>query len=308
MTTTPAQERLVDEVFAWGQERPRVSVDAVATLRATLDRVVGAVVERAAEAAGSYDTGAATPATVATFTASMLASEGAHSAGEPWRQDRTTVRGLALKQAFARDVEAGHTDPPGEVATAVLTSLARERPGDPASASHWLNTQGREVRGSIRDEIASVLADIRSLWPPLPREQLDLAVAPVLRIPVADGRVILTARPDLVLDSRHRDDRARALVLVTRAGMPRPAADRALARTHALLVALWSGRLPFRWGSLHLTDGRVEVEDLDVEVLRAAAETIGARIAASCEVSGGPGSTVGDPGARADEEEQGGGR
>jgi len=302
VTRTPAQDRLVDEVLAWGQERPAVPPGAVAELRAILDGAVLEQTGRSAEAGGDDDAGATTgPA--GTYSASTLASEEAGPSRSPWRHDRVTVRGLALKQAFARDVEDGHTDPPGEVAAAALASLARERPGDPASASHWLNAQGREVRSSIRDEVAAVIADLRSLWPPLPRGQLDLAIAPRLRIPVADGRIVLTARPDLVIDSRHRDDRARALVLVTRAGMPRPVADRALARTHALFVALWSGRMPFRWGSLHLTDGRIEVEDLDVEVLRATARAVGARVRPSSPARGAPGSSVAQPGAAADEEE-----
>jgi len=297
VTTTPAQQRLVDEVLAWGQERPRVPADAVVELRAVLeDAVVEVVAGRSAEAAEAAEAAGA-------YTAGALASEDAGSGRTAWRHDRDTVRGLALKQAFASDVEADQADPPGEVAAAALAALARERPGDPASASHWLNAQGREVRASLRDEIGSVLADLRSLWPPLPRGQLELTVAPRVRITVADGGIVLTGRPDLIIDSRHRDDRARALVLVTRAGMPRPVADRALARTHALFVALWSGRVPFRWGSLHLTDGRIEVEDLDLEVLRATARRVGERIRASAAAPGGSASTVAGQDAGADEEE-----
>ncbi len=288
VTTTPAQQRLVDEVLAWGQERPRVPAGAVAELRSILEDAAAGSAGRSAEDVGTYSAGA-------------LASEEAGAARSAWRHDRETVRGLALKGAFARDVEHDQADPPSEVAAAALAALARERPGDPASASHWLNAQGREVRRSLRDEVASVLADLRSLWPPLPRAQLELTVAPRIRIPVAGGRIVLTARPDLIVDSRHRDDHARALVLVTRAGMPRPVADRALARVHALFVALWSGRVPFRWGSLHLTDGRIEIEDLDLELLRTTARTVGERIATSDAGRGGPASTVAPQEAAADE-------
>ena len=104
VTTTPAQRRLVDEVLAWGQERPRVPADAVAELRALLEDAVGGVVAgRSAEAVGAY-------------TAGALASADAGSRRAAWRHDRDTVRGLALKQAFASDVEAGQAAPPGEVA------------------------------------------------------------------------------------------------------------------------------------------------------------------------------------------------
>jgi len=303
VTTTPAQQRLVDEVLAWGQERPRVPAEVTAQLRAILEGAAAGVVGRSAEAGGAYDRGAERRP-VATYSAGALASEDAGAARSGWRHDRETIRGLALKGAFARDVEGGQADPPGEVAAAALAALARERPGDPASASHWLNAQGREVRLSLREEISSVLSDLRSLWPPLPRAQLELMVAPRVKIPVAEGRIVLTGRPDLIVDSRHRDDRARALVLVTRAGMPRPVADRALARVHALFVALWSGRVPFRWGSLHLTDGRIEVEDLDLEVLRATALTVGERIRLSAAGTGGSASTVAPQDERADEGER----
>ncbi len=79
---------------------------------------------------------------------------------------------------------------------------------------------------------------------------------------MADGRVRLQGTLDLLVDSHRRDDRARALVVDFKTGMPRSDHDRAEVRFYALLTALATGRLPFRWATFYVTEGRPEAEDL----------------------------------------------
>jgi hypothetical protein len=76
-------------------------------------------------------------------------------------------------------------------------------------------------------------------------------------------------RLDLLLDSRHRDDRASALVVDFKTGVPRSDHDRAEVRFYALLAALATGRMPFRWATFYVAEGRPEAEDLHGPTLEA---------------------------------------
>lgn len=268
-TTTAAQARVVDEVLAWGRPRPLAPPGLVEALEQRID----AAISSGAEGAGEPRAGRRVLGVRALVAAGTTGQAG------PFVHDRATVRGILLGQSFARDVERQHTGPPGAVVTAVADELAAERPADPSSASAWWNAAALAVRGGLVEEIGDVLADVRSLWPPLPGDHLEVAVRPQVRVAVGDGSVLLSARPDLILDSPRRDDRARAVVVVTRTGMPRPSQDRALTRATALVHTLSAGRPPFRWVVLHLTDGRLEVEELDPEVLLATADGIGTQAA-----------------------------
>jgi hypothetical protein len=270
---------VVEEVLAWGQPRPIVPQGLVEAL----DRHLGTAI-----ATGLDGTDPARPGRRVLLVRALVAAGTSDPEG-PRSHDRSTVRGILLGQSFARDVERQHVGPTRAVVGAVADELAAERPADPASASAWWNAAPPAQRAGLLAEIDGVLGDARLLWPPLPREHLEVTVRPHLRVAVAGGPVQLSARPDLVLDSPHRDDRARALVVVTRTGMPRPLQDRALARATALVHTLSTGRPPFRWVVLHLTDGRLEVEEFDPQVLADTAESIGRQAACSLRSTGGRG-------------------
>lgn len=263
---TAAQRRLRDEVLGWGGERPLVPSGLAGDLA---DAVAGAV------AAGRSS---ATP--VGDARRVVSAATLARPPGTPPLQghDARTVRGLLLTEVVADDLAGGHRGELAAVVDRAVAQLASARPGDPASPSSWWNAASPGQRAAIRDEVGAIGAQLRTMWPPLDADQVRIAVRPRLRAPVPGQPVDLTARPLVVVDSRRRDARARAVVLVARTGMPRPREDRLLARITALIATLAAGRPPFRWGVLHVTDGRVEVEDLDADLLLAAAATAGSRV------------------------------
>jgi hypothetical protein len=290
-TTTPAQERVVDEVLGWGRPRPVAPSGLVDELRGRFDNAF-----REAQGTTAGGSRAGGPSGRRTVPVRALVGDPRPGGTEAFTHDRDTLRGVLLTRSFARDVELGQTGEPADVAAAVADEVAAERPADPGSASVWWNAAPRPARDDILAEVGGVLADLRLLWPPLGEGHLAVAVRRQLRTPALEPDLVLTARPDLVLDSPRRDDRARALVVVTRSGMPRPAEDRALARATALVHTLADGRPPFRWAVLHLTDGRFEPEDLDAEVLAATAAQLGRRAARYLSDERPTGwSTVGDP-------------
>ncbi len=259
---TAAQQRMLEEVLGWGQERPALPPGLLGALQARL---------RASVRVPRSD-----PDAVSLHLGAILRADAA--GGTPLHHDRDTVRGILLARAFARDVDARHSDPLDRLVARLADELAGERPGDPSSASAWLNAAGADTITHLRQELVGVLTDIRSLWPVLDQVHLQVQVRPALRVEVAPGPTVVTARPDLVLDSNRVDDRARSLVVVTRTGMPRPREDQRRARATALLSALATGRVPFRWVTLHLTDGRAEWEDLDHDILLDTAQHVGERV------------------------------
>ncbi|MFU8840226.1 MAG: hypothetical protein ACNA8R_05845 [Nitriliruptoraceae bacterium] len=281
---TAAQRRLRDEVLGWGGDRPRIPAGLAGELA---DAVAGAV---AAGCSGSAPVASARRAVSAVMLARPPGT--APLSGH----DARTVRGLLLTEVVAEDLAGGHR---GELATVLdraVVQLASARPGDPASASAWWNAAAPGGRAAIRAEVEAIAAQLRAIWPPLDPDQVRVSVRPRLRAPIPGQRVDLTARPLVVVDSRRRDERARAVVLVARTGMPRPQEDRLVARVTALVATLAAGRPPFRWGVLHVTDGRVEVEDLDADLLLATAATAGSRV--GTVLDGAPIGGRGDRGAR----------
>lgn len=262
---TAAQRRFRDEVLGWGRDRPVAPPGLVAALRHTLARSVATGLPGAGTGRGRQR-----------VAASRLART--PGSGPPGKHDAATVRGLLLAAAVADDLAGAHDGTVTTVVERAVDELATARPGDPASASRWWNAAGAAERDAIRDEVATICADLRGMWPPLDPAEVHVAVRP-RRTAVVPGRpVLLEARPLVVLDSPRRDDRARSVVLVARTGMPRPREDQLLARITAVIETLHAGRPPLRWGVLHVTDGRLEVEELDAEVLLAAAATAGSRV------------------------------
>lgn len=262
---TAAQRRVRDEVLAWGGDRPVVPSTLVADIGLALANAVAAGMPPGAATRGRQ-----------VVSASALARP--PGTGPPAHHDAATVRGALLTAAVAADLAAGQTGEVDAVVDRTVVDLASARPGDPASPSTWWNAASTADRAAIRDEVVAICADLRDLWPPLDADRARVSIGPGLRATVAGQPVVLTARPLVVVDSPRRDERARAVVLVARTGMPRPREDRLLARITALVLTLATGRPPFRWGLLHVTDGRLEVEDLDGEVLLATAATAGARV------------------------------
>ncbi len=278
---TPAQARFLEEVLGWGHARPEVPAGLLQELDAELRAAVRARWPQAERQPRSA------PLPSSRHLLGLLRDDGPGTAH--WHHDRSTVRGVLLGRSFARDVEQRHRATPAAVVAEVTAELAGERPFDPASASAWCNAAQPSVRTELHHELTAALADLRTLWPVLDPAHVAVEVRPTRRVEVAPGPQVVTVRPDVVLASHRQDERARSLTLVTRAGMPRPREDLTRVRATALLTALATGRVPFRWAVLHLTDGRAEVEDLDVAVLASTARWLGERIGA--QMAEGPGST-----------------
>lgn len=263
-----ARERLRSDLFGWRQERPVVASDRVAQLRATLEDALVGLGDELDEAATS--TGRQ-QLLVTKTRLDRLACDGWALDPAPFQHTRANVRGTLAHKALERELDARDAGP-GPSAVVVASAwreLAAWKPGDPRSVSAWLNACPRDEAEELRAEVAGLLDTFREVWPELPPAAVELRTEKRLDVTLADGRVRLQGTLDLLVDSRRRDDRARALIVDFKTGVPRSDHDRAEVRFYALLAALATGRLPFRWATFYVTEARPEVEDLHDATLEA---------------------------------------
>lgn len=267
LVDTPVRARLAADLLAWGRPRPPIPRSLVEELRGRLE----------AAAAGTTR-----PAPIRVTPAALdreLDGDGRPAA--PFAHTRANVRGVLAQTLVERDLLDEHQGSPEAVVAAVWTAEASRRAGDPSSRSAWMNRQPRAVADDLRAELADLLAGFREVWPRPPRTAIEVRPSHHVVVALAGGRVELAGRVGPVLDSRHEDGRARALVLDLCTARPRPRQDRRRLRHLALLETLDRGRPPFRWASLHLTDLRAEAEDLAEAALVAACDQVAAALRGS---------------------------
>jgi ribosomal protein L30/L7E len=266
-TDTPARARLAAALLAWGQPRPRFPAPLAAELLAPLTvAAVGLPPERRI-----------------TLSAGRLREV----PDTPFVHDRANVRGALAQAAVERDLLAAHRGSPAAVITAVWEDAASRRPGDPRSRSWWLNHLAPASAQDLRTELVELVQGFREVWPTLPADRVVVQPSRTVGIELVAGRVELRGRIGPRIDSVRTDDRARVLLLDLRTSRPHPEQDRRRLRELALLETLASGRPPFRWATLHLTDLRAEVEDLAPDTLRATAAALATELEAAGMSQGG---------------------
>lgn len=268
---TPARQRLADELLGWGAPRPAVDVGLVADLRDQLESGLAAIGEDLDDVAAQQKRG---HLLVTKSRLDHAVCDGLQLDARPFEHTRASVRGILAHAVIERDWDLARQVAPHDVVAEVWHDQASRRPGDPSSLSAWMNAQDAEDAAELRDELAELAHGFREVWPELPPEIVERRAEQPQVVSLAGGRVRLFGRPDLVLDSRRRDDRARALVVDLKTGRPRSEHDRHELRFYALLVTLATGVPPFRWATYYVTEGRHDAEDLRAETLAATARRV----------------------------------
>jgi hypothetical protein len=268
-----ARTRLREELFAWGQERPVVDPAVAGLLRVRLEDALAGLgddLDAAATSTGRHQL------LVTKTRLDRLACDGWARHPAPFEHTEANVRGTLAHRVIERHLDGGGADeaPEPSLVAAAWRELAARSPGDPRSISAWLNACPRDQADRLRDEVAGLLATFREVWPDLPPDTVQVRTEKRLDVTLADGRVRLQGTLDLLVDSWRRDDRARALVLDFKTGVARSDHDRAEVRFYALLAVLATGRLPFRWATFYVAEGRPEVEDLHPATLEATSSRV----------------------------------
>ncbi len=269
-TSTPAQQRLVEEVLAWGVERPLPPDGLVERLLGRLTPPVGEWIE----VRGRRPDLAARPLLVTKTRLSRLVCDGLQRDPEPYVHAWANVRGTLVHAAIEADVDGARSAPAAAVVERAWHRLATDRPGDPSSLGTWLNGRDGAERTAMLEESATLLEGFREVWPVLDGAPLRVRTEQRLVVMLGGRAVRLQGVPDLVVESSVQDGRARRLIIDLKTGMPRGQRDRDELRFYALLATLAGGSVPFRWATLYVTEGRLEHEDLSEAVLVTAAERV----------------------------------
>ena len=281
VTVTPAQERVVDEVLAWGAERPLVPEGLADRLLARTTRAVGDWIALRDERPDL----AARPLLVTKTRLGRLVCDGLQRDPEPYVHAWANVRGTLVHAAIEHDVDGARADAAPSVVERAWHRLATERPGDPRSIGAWLNGRDGAERDLLLAESVQLLEGFREVWPDLRTAPLRVRTEQRLVVRLGGRAVQLQGVPDLLVGSPVADGRARTLIIDLKTGMPRGQRDRDELRFYALLATLVDGVPPFRWATLYVTEGRLEHEDLSEAVLATAASRVGDAIAQAVRIA-----------------------
>ena len=171
------------------------------------------------------------------------------------------VRGRLLDAVFRQVVTTGRvgSDPVG----AAVAAAAAE--GDAIAASRLgLDDLEPDEQRTLCAEVEVAAGRLAAVWPVLPPGS-GLRTQERVLVKLAGGRVVLSGRPDVTVGrpTRHR---AGVLVIEAKSGSFRPAHLEEL-RFYALLEALRWRVAPFRAVLWCLADGRIEVLDIDADLV-----------------------------------------
>ena len=269
-TETVAQERVVTDVLAWGVTRPVPPEGLADRLLARMTGPIGDWID----ARERHQERRVRPLLVTKTRLSRLVCDGLQRDPSPYVHAWANVRGTLVHAAIEADVDGARIRPTGDVVAEAWQRLATDRPGDPSSIGAWLNARDAEERDRMVTEAVGLLTGFREVWPDLGGASLTVRTEHRMVVTLGGRSVRLQGVPDLVIDSRVRDGRARALLIDLKTGMPRGQRDRDELRFYALLATLRAGVPPFRWATLYVTEGRVEHEDLSEAVLTTAADRV----------------------------------
>lgn len=268
---TPARRRLASELLGWGADRPVADRRWVGSLREQLESGLATIGPDLDAVASEQRRG---HLLVTKTRLDRVVCDGLQLDARPFEHTRASVRGILAHAVIERDWDLAREIPVADVVAEVWHDQASRRPGDPASLSAWMNDRSADEIRELQQELAELAEGFREVWPELPDTVVQRRAEQAHEVALAGGRVKLFGRPDLVLDSRRKDDRARALVVDLKTGRPRSEHDRHELRFYALLVTLATGVPPFRWATYYVTEGRHEAEDLRPEALEATARRI----------------------------------
>jgi PD-(D/E)XK nuclease superfamily protein len=279
VSLTPVQERTVVEVMGGAEERPLFPAALADELRRDLE-------ERLEPAVAALPEGRALWLTKAKLTNLHARCEGLFLANELDEGVFEYGFQLAVGNVVHKGVEIGVYARGLEDAELAERALGRLREADDSFAS-YVGLLDDVDRAELVGEAVRQLAWFRATFPPLERSWNPVVEWPV-RVTLAGERIVLSARPDLVLGGVDRDEamRARRLVLELKGGQERPEQDDDV-RFYALVMALAHGVPPFRVVNVNLKAGSCRVQPVTEDLLRSAVRRVGDAARKGAEVLGG---------------------
>jgi hypothetical protein len=258
---TGPQQRVARDLFLTGRARPHVDPEQAPRLRTWLEQATSAAAQIVPAGQGLV---------LGKSALDALDCDGRFLDREDTRFEWNTamLRGQLAHSAVAAD----HWGERTRTVTEVVDHAWREFATRGSAAGTFLATLGGAEADALRGDACTLVTEFRDLFPPLPATAAVRA-EPTLEVALHDRRLRLRGQPDLALgaaDPQHR----RMLLLDLKTGQSNPLRDRAQMRFYALLATLKYGVAPFRVATFYLDGGTWDAEDVDDDVLEAAARTV----------------------------------
>ncbi len=254
----PAQQRVVDDLMAFGQDRPRFGREVADGLRADIDDALTPLLDDSDDVLWLSKNALGQ---VHACEAHFQALE-----GEGFQWNAGNARGTVAHRAVELSVTSRGDVIPLDLVDHAIDSLCRDdRRNGPGA---WLLAASPFELADLRAGVNDLVAKFLECWPPLkprwaPRAETGIGAD------LCGGRVTLWGKVDLVL-GRPVADQARALVVDLKTGGAYPSHLDDL-RFYALVYTLRIGVPPFRVASYYLDTATFHVEDVSVDTLALAA-------------------------------------
>jgi RecB family exonuclease len=255
---TPTQQRVLEELFALGGERPDFGPGLGRELLARLEAGVAPYVA---------DVQPEDPHWVSKRVLNQVHTCEGWLAAEreaPFEWTAPAARGTVAHKAVELSVTLRDRPPPLDLVDIAIERLI----ASDTSIGPWLLDADPAVLAQVRGDAADWVVKFDDTFPPLRRAWRPRLESP-LTVQLCGGRVVLRGKVDLAL-GRADGTTARVLVVDFKTGRPSAGFADDL-RFYALLEAIRVGVPPFRLATFSLDSGTWAAEDVDEAVLASAA-------------------------------------
>ena len=266
MDLTPVQERTLVELMGSRDDRPVFDPALAGRLRDELE-------DRVTPAAAGLREGEQLWMSKGSLAEIHLRCEGLWIANrlepEPFSYGMRLAVGKLVHGAVELSVYASSLTE-AELVDRSLAKLVR----DDERYAEFVEGLDEPERAELEGEAVRQTILFRSTFPPLQKTWTP-SVELSLKASLAEERIIVSARPDLVLGSTDPDEpmRGRRLILELKSGTDRPEHDEDV-RLYALVATLRFGVPPFRVATVELESGTWRIQDVSEDLLRTAARRL----------------------------------
>jgi hypothetical protein len=260
-TLTPAQRDVVALLGAARADRPEFDADLRHELRARLE-------EGLAEAVAEVDPD--DPVWVSKHKLSEVhGCEAKFRADEVFVVSPASARGVVAHKAIELSINLDGGLDPLDLIDEALGRLEHSDQRGEQWVAEWLRSCTEVERAEVRAEANDRLVKFLDCWPPL-NPRWRPAPESKLYADLCDGRVVLAGKVDLAL-GRAEGLRAGKVLVDLKTGRAYPSHREDL-RFYALVETLRLGVPPRKLATHYLDAGRLEPEEVTVDVLLAAVE------------------------------------
>jgi hypothetical protein len=254
---TPTQQRVVDELLAVGQARPRFQPGLAESLRRRMEQGLVPVadgLERPLRM-GKHDIGS-----VHTCEAYYRAEKD-HFAWAP-----KTAYGAVAHRALRLSISLREELPPLDLVDMAMDAYVGEDQAD-GSLGRYLQSATALELAELRAQANDVVVLFLECFPPLRRDWRPRTDTPIV-VSLCGDRISLRGRPDLAF-GQARGDEAGVLIVDLKTGRSYPNHLDDL-RFYALLQTLKVGVPPYRVASYYLDSATFHAEDVTADTLEIA--------------------------------------